>query len=178
TARTLGFLTPAIILQALTQILIRAFYALHNTKTPLKISFISLVINILSSYFFVHYTNLGIVGLAVSATIGNIIQSFGLFYLFIHTVDGFNYKIFFPKVIKIIFNSVFMALTTYGTLKILDLFILDTAKTVSVLILFIISLVVGFVSYYLFSRLFTPEELKPYHHLFQKYVSRLFISPK
>lgn len=174
TGKTLAFLAPAIVFQAIIQILIRSFYALHNTKTPLKISIISLIGNIGSSYLFITFTDLGIVGLAMSATLGNLIQCFGLLYFFIKKVDGFNWSEIINHLMKIIIVSTLMGFIMWLSLKVLDLFILDTAKTLNLVVLFIISSLFGGFSFIIFSNIFKIEEFNDYkRHLvkFNRFIS-------
>ena len=170
TARTLAFLTPAIICQAVIQILIRSFYALHDTKTPLKISSISLFFNVISSYFFVKFTTLGILGLAISASITNIIQCFGLFALFVWRVDGQGWEKMFFSFSRIVLSSIFCGLTSWLTLRFFDLFVLDTSKTLNVILIFGISVASGLFSFLVFAWLFhSPEYLR-----FKSYFLRFF----
>jgi putative peptidoglycan lipid II flippase len=168
TAKTLAFLTPAIASQAIIQILIRSFYALHNTKTPLKISAISLVLNITTAYLFVNFTNLGIYGLAISASIGNLVQCFGLLYFFIKIVDGNGWQKTRDDALRIFISSIFMGLTTWLSLKVLDLFVLDTSKTLSLAFLFTVSSCVGLISYVYISQKFKLEQIKSYQRFYLK----------
>ncbi len=55
TSFTLAFFTPAILLQALAALNIRTFYAINNTKTPLVISIVGVVLNILFSIGFTNF---------------------------------------------------------------------------------------------------------------------------
>lgn len=158
TARTLAFLTPAIICQAAIQILIRSFYALHDTKTPLKISGISLFFNIITSYFFINFTNFGIVGLAISASLGNLIQCIGLFWLFVIRVDGQGWVKMLFSFNRIFLSSIFCGLVSWLTIRSLDLFILDTSKTINVFLIFGISVLSGLISYLIFAKLFRSPE--------------------
>lgn len=162
TAKILAYLTPAIACQAVIQILIRAFYALHNTKTPFKISFFSLIATIATSYYFVNFTNFGVVSLAISASIGNLIQMFGLLYLFIKVVDGFDWFQMFNKFNRILLSAVIMGLTSWLSIRFLDIFILDTTKTIYLMILFIISSLVGIVTYIISSALLHIDEYQDY----------------
>jgi putative peptidoglycan lipid II flippase len=174
TAKTLAFLTPAIICQTVIQILIRSFYALHDTRTPLKISLFSLIFNIISSYSFVKYTNLGIAGLAISASIANLIQSFGLFIMFIRRVDGQGWGKMLFSFNRILLSSIFCGLTSWLTLRSLDLFVLDTSRTINVILIFAVSVISGLVSYSFFAWLFhSPEFLrfKSYFHRFFHFLS-------
>lgn len=162
TAKILALLAPAIATQAIIQILIRSFYAMHNTKTPLFISFVSLIITVLSSYYFITYTNLGVSGLAISDSIGNIIQSIGLIYFFNKIVDGDFLKIIVRKSIKLVISSFIMALSLWGSLRILDLFILDTTRTVNLIILFVVTSSIGFFVYLACSYILKIEEMADY----------------
>jgi len=169
TAKTLAYLTPAIAAQAVIQILIRAFYALHNTKTPLHISMVSLFFNILSSFLLINFTNLGIVGLAISASLGNIIQAIGLFYMFIKIVDGSGWSTTYWHYSKIIIASIGMGVISWLSLKVLDMFILDTSKTIYLITLTAISSLVGVFAYGLFSKLISVDEYQDYEHYFLKF---------
>lgn len=169
TAKTLAFLTPAIAAQAVIQILVRAFYALHNTKTPLHVSIVSLVSNILSSFLLIKFTSLGIVGLAISASLGNIIQCVGLFYMFTKIVDGSGWSKTYWHYTKIIIASIGMGLASWLSLKVLDLFVLDSAKTLNLVILTSISSLIGLISYGLLSKLMAIEEYVDYQRYFLKF---------
>ncbi|MFA5750185.1 MAG: murein biosynthesis integral membrane protein MurJ [Candidatus Shapirobacteria bacterium] len=174
TAKILAFLTPAIICQAIIQILIRSFYALHDTKTPFRISFVSLFFNIISSFCFIKFTNLGIIGLAISATIGNIIQLVGLLYCFVKAVDGFDWILTLKKVNKILLASLIMGFSTWASLKFLDLFILDTSRTLNLATVFSISSIFGIVVYSFVSKILKIEEFSEYQKYFFKFKDFVF----
>jgi putative peptidoglycan lipid II flippase len=174
TAKTLAFLTPAIISQAVIQILIRSFYALHNTKTPLKVSIISLIINVILGYYFVNFTNMGIVGSAISASVGNMAQLFGLMYFFIKTVDGFSWNETLVRFNKIALSAAFMGAISWLGLIFLDRFIFDTSKTFNLIILFSINSFLGLVSYIVSSHLLHIEEYRDYERFLTKFSRFIF----
>ena len=169
TAKTLAFLTPAIVCQAIIQILIRSFYALHDTKTPLKTSFISISFNVVISYFFVNFTSLGIVGLAIGASMGNIIQCTLLFLIFLKRVDGHDWKPAWQSIFKIFVSSLIASFITWIGIQILDLFILDTSRTISVILVFAISSLLGVISYFVLTSFFKIPESDN----FKSYLRRL-----
>lgn len=173
TAKTLAYLVPAISSQAVIQILVRAFYALHDTKTPLKISFISLFFNILSSYLFINFTNWGILGLAISASLSNLVQCFGLCFIFIRKVDGPGWAKIYWRITKIFLASLVASLASWISLQILDLFIFDTSKTLFVIIAFSVCIIVGIFAYIISSLLFHIDELGEFNRFFKK-ASSLF----
>ncbi len=55
TSFTLAFFTPSILFQSLAALNIRTFYAINNTKTPLIVSFIGVISNILLSVGFTNF---------------------------------------------------------------------------------------------------------------------------
>lgn len=174
TAKTLAYLTPAIVSQAVIQILIRSFYAMHDTKTPLKVSAFSLVANVFSGYYFINYTNFGIVGLAVSASLGNLVQCFGLLYFYVRKIDGFEWGILSLRFGKIVLSSLIMGIVSWLTIQFLDLFVLDTSKTISVIFLFGSSAIFSAVIYFGTSRLLKIEEYSDYERYFLKFKRLIF----
>jgi len=175
TAKTLAFLTPAIICQAVIQILVRSFYALHDTRTPLKISFFSLIVNVASSYYFVTYTNQGIIGLAFSASLANLTQCFGLLIAFSRKVDGISWTSVLSQFNRILTASIFTGLLSWLVLKSLDLYVLDTTRTINVIGTFSLSSLVALLSYIFFASLFRLDQLSDYQRYlgkFKAYLSR------
>lgn len=168
TAKTLAYLTPAIVSQAVIQILVRAFYAIHDTKTPLKISFFSLLVNVVSSFLFVNYTDMGILGLAISASLGNLTQCFGLFYSFIKIVDGAGWEKTIMHYFKIIVASAVLGFTSWSCMRFFDMFVLDTSRTLNLIILSSISVVISLVFYYYTAKVLNISEVDDYRHYFRK----------
>lgn len=174
TARILAFLTPAIICQSIIQILIRSFYALHNTKTPFKVSCLSLITNITTSFILINFTNLGIIGLAISSTATNIIQMSGLFYFFIKSVNGFDWIKTLRKLNKMLFASLFMGLSSWLSLKFLDLFIFDTTRTIALSIVFSASSLIGIIVYVFMTDFLGIDEINDYKKYLAKFKRFVF----
>ncbi|MBU1129801.1 murein biosynthesis integral membrane protein MurJ [Patescibacteria group bacterium] len=160
TAKTLAFLIPTIASQAIAQILTRSFYAMHNTKTPLHVSLVSVVFNLLTNFYFIKFTNLGILGLAISSSISGFIQFLGLFYFFYLQVKNINLVQISKRIFKIIFASVIMGASIWFGMKFLDLFILDTSRTLNLTALFLSTSFLGFLIYYFTCNLFNIKESK------------------
>lgn len=70
TAQALGFFSLSLFAQSLLPVLSRSFYALQDTKTPVKISIGSVILNAILSLTFVHF--MGVIGLALSFSIANV----------------------------------------------------------------------------------------------------------
>ncbi|MFA7301404.1 MAG: murein biosynthesis integral membrane protein MurJ [Candidatus Shapirobacteria bacterium] len=171
TAKTLAFLVPAIASQAIVQILVRAFYALHDTKTPLKVSFFSLFINVITSYLFVNYTDWGIVGLAISASLSNVVQCTGLCIVFVKKIDGNGWSKVYWRITKILFASIIAGIVSWLSLQAIDLFVFDTSKTIFVIISFSLCVAVGLISYFLLSWVLRIEEQTEFTVFFKKTTS-------
>jgi putative peptidoglycan lipid II flippase len=169
TAKTLAYLTPAIASQAVIQILTRSFYAMHNTRTPLKVSILSLLINITSSYLFVNFTDWGIAGLAVSVSLGNVSQFLGLFTLYVRRVDGDGWRLMYFKFIKIILASLVMAVSMRYSLRLVDLFVLDTSRTLNLIFVSSISFLFGFGAYLYCCYLLNIDECRQFVQLLRRW---------
>ena len=174
TSKILAYLIPGIVCQAVIQILIRAFYAMHNTKIPFMVSVVSLVMDVIFSFYFVNFTKLGVIGLAISASIGNLIQMFGLLIMFIKIVDGFEWSIMFGKFYKILVSSVLTGVVSWLVIKFLDLFILDTSRFIPVLILMIVSSIIGLIAYVFAVVFLKMDEVKDYQRYYLKFKDFIF----
>ena len=147
TARTLALLVPAIACQAVIQILVRSFYALHDTRTPLKVSIVSLIVSVSTSFYFVNYTPLGILGLALSASLGNLAQFIGLTIFYLRAVDGHEWVETVNRAGRILLCSVFMGFVTWASHRFFDLFLLDTSRTLNLVVLFTVTSALGVASF-------------------------------
>ncbi len=159
TGRTLAVIAFSIFSQSAIQLLIRGFYAKRDTITPFIISIISVLLTVATSLIFVRVLNLEIYGLALAFSISNFINFLLLFLIFNFKKEKF---IYFTDVVhwtKMIISSVICAGATWMSLKILDLFVFETTKTLPLLILTLISSSVGVFVYILLSKIFKLEEI-------------------
>jgi len=176
TALTLGFLTPAIVCQAIIQIIVRAFYAIHNTKIPLITASISLLICLLFSLYSINYTTLGIAGLALGTSLGDLSQCIGLVICFVFLVKGFNWPDISNRFLLMIFTSTIGGFFAWMTMRYLDNYILNTTRVFDVLVVFGISSMVGLFAYVIASYYLRINEL----NMYLRQISKLkhFISRK
>lgn len=72
TSEALSYFSIGLFASALVPLFARAFYAAHNTKTPVGISVISMIVNIVLSFSLAR--TMGVPGLALSFSIASIIQ--------------------------------------------------------------------------------------------------------
>lgn len=167
TGRVVAFLTVAIVAQSIAQLLIRGFYALHNTKTPFLIGVISVFINVLGSIYFSLILKMGIAGLAISTSISSLINAFLLSKSLIDKLGKIEEEAII-SLGKKFFTTGIMGFVLYLFMKILDLFVFDTTRTVNLIFLTIITLALGSTSYLLISRLLRIEEADNYWQILKR----------
>jgi len=160
TGKTLALFSAAIVCQSVIQILIRGFYALHNTKTPLVLSLLAVLTNIVLSTIFIFKFKWGIGGLAFSASIVAVIQT-GLLLLFLdRQVKGFNRQRILSSFGKIGLATATMGLFLWVPMRFLDRFVLNTQKTGELILLTIIATLTGTFVYLLLSIILKIEEFQ------------------
>ncbi len=82
TADTLAFFSLSLFAQCLSMLLARAFYAMENTKTPLKIGVVTVIVNIVLGLYFTRSLGFGVEGLALAFTLAWILNT-ALFWIFL-----------------------------------------------------------------------------------------------
>ncbi|MBU0998500.1 murein biosynthesis integral membrane protein MurJ [Patescibacteria group bacterium] len=186
-----------ILFQATSSILARSFYALHDTKTPVKISITTILINIAIDFVLVKVFHLPIWGLAAAFSFSTFLQSLLLYIFLIKKIgDGETFKKLLP-IIKSLVSSVISGSVMYFLLKIFDRsawvkklsflgkiegleninferFVLDTRYTVNLLILTVFVVAVGSLVYLITSWIFKSEELQ----FFLNFLKRIFSNIK
>ncbi len=168
--------------QAANSVLARSFYALHDTRTPVAVSLITLSINIILDLILIKYFGLPVWALAAAFSFAASLQTITLFVLLEKKIgDGEGIRTFIPFA-KSFFASLVSGFTMYFFLKFFDRsvwikqlsfmnkidasnqipfekFVLDTRYTVNLLILTIMVILVGGVIYVGISMLLKSREL-------------------
>lgn len=107
TMQALGFFTIGLLAYNLTPIIIRAFYALEDTKTPLYIALSSTFVTAFLSWLLVKPWR--IVGLSLAYSIDAIIETLLLLWLLKRRVKNLNLSELWRSLIIMITSSAFMA---------------------------------------------------------------------
>ncbi len=168
TGRTLAMLSLGIVGQSATQILMRAFYAAKNTKTPLYLSLVSVFLNVIFSIFFVFVVQFDVVGLALSTSISSIALAVFLYISLINKKIFINHHDLYRDMTRIILAGIIMAVLTYVPMKILDKLVFDTTRTINLLLLTGVVSFWGIFIYLLSAWYFNVEELKIFLSLLSK----------
>jgi putative peptidoglycan lipid II flippase len=81
TAMTLGMFAIGLVALGLIPLYLRAFFALHDTKTPMIMTIPVTILSIGLGWFLAFSTNLGVAGLALAASLASICQLVALYLL-------------------------------------------------------------------------------------------------
>lgn len=168
TAKTVGIFSLAIFSQAVVQLLVRTFYALHDTKTPFLIGSFSVALNVLLAIFLTFKVGWGILGLAVATSASSLIHALFLLGFLMKKIPGLLEKNLILNWFKMGTATFFTAVFLWLPMRLLDKFILDTSRTINLLILTIVAGLVGFSVYLLFSLILRIPEIYAFARLVRR----------
>lgn len=159
TGKVVAILAISVAAQAMGQLLVRSFYALKDTRTPLLVAINDVILYLLICGALVFGTNLGIVGIAVATSATAIVEFLLLLIMLDRKVQGFNQRAFWIPFIKMIVTSFLMAVFLYLPFRILDEVVFNTSKTLELIGLTITTSTIGMLVYIFFAALFDIREL-------------------
>lgn len=150
-----------IVFQTLMSILSRAFFALHDTKTPVKISFLGLALLITGDFLLVNGFGLPVWALAASFSFSVFVEAIILMVMINRKIGNIINTHFFVRLTKIIIPAGVSGGAMYFLIKFFDMrFFFDTRYTVNLIALTGMTFLVGMVIYIGLSFLLKVEELK------------------
>ena len=186
TGRTLAFFSLSIFAQALSHLVYRSFYALHDSKTPLAIGSLTTAIMVILSALFVlvwdpalrqfaqtygdrlRLIPQGVEAIAFAYSIASVLN-LSLLLIFLHRkINIFTSKMFFFPQIKIFVAALFTAFAIYIPIKLLDQLVFDTTRTINLILLAGISSFAGLSLYLFLTWLFNVKEASTFLLLFKK----------
>lgn len=160
TGQTLAVLLISAGFFAVMQIIVRAFYALHDTTTPLVVGIAAAVTNVALSIVLVNVFSLGIVGIAWALSATTIIETLILGTVLLHkqfpTEEISKAAVSFFKLILL---GIVTGLGLWIPMRLLDQFIFDTTRTIPLLILTIMTSIIGMGLYLLLSYVLKIDQL-------------------
>lgn len=185
TGRTLAFFSLSIFASALIYLVSRAFYALHDTKTPLIIGAITTAFMLCLSLFFVifwsqnlesianAYTGrfrlipVGVESLAFTYSLAAILNLTLLLFFLNRKIKLITIDFILPQ-IKIFICVIFMGFALYIPIKLLDQLVFDTTRTINLILLTGISSLIGFTIYFFLTWFFDVKEASTFLLMFKK----------
>ncbi len=168
TSYALAFFSISIFAQSTFYLLSRTFYSLKDTVTPVLISLVTIVINVALSYTFVRVLNLGVWSIAFAYTITSILDSILLLHFLAKKLGGFEVNELLIPFVKISYAAVFMGISLYAPLKLLDEFVFDTAHTAGLAALTAVAGIAGTAVYLFFTKIFAVEEIELFYKLMRR----------
>lgn len=171
TGLTLAYFAVSLTANALIPLLLRAFYAYKDSKTPLIITLFSVGFNIILSYILILQYHLPIYYLGLSFSLSSILG--------VIVMTAFlDRKFVLPKreiitsFLKIFISSVVMGAALYVPIKLLDQLVFDTTRTINLLILTGIASSFGLIAYIFFTWLFDIKEAYYVVRVLKKFKNR------
>ena len=169
TGKVVAIIAISITAQAMVQLLVRAFHALKDTKTPFLITISTVAIYLLTAYLAVYEFNLGVLGLALAISLTAFVELILFVILLNRKIACFNSKEFWWSQSKMLGASFFMAVFLYLPFKILDEVVFDTSRTIDLIALTISTASMASLVYVYFSVLFDVKELFYIRNILQKF---------
>jgi putative peptidoglycan lipid II flippase len=146
TALTLSAFAISMPAQALSQVFTRGFYALYDSRTPVIISVISILINSAFSMLFILVFHFPIWSLGLSTTIASILNAGALIIIFQQKVH-FHYKDLFIEPAKMFLAALLSGLIIYIPMKLFDQLVFDTTRVFGLVMLTSIAGGLGIINY-------------------------------
>lgn len=160
TGMTLSAFGLSLFAQALIHILARGFYALYDTKTPVRVGIVTVLLNSSLSILFILVLRLPVWSLGLSTSIASIIHASLLLYYLNKKVTGLiSYVLIVPGV-KMAIAAVVTGVALYIPLKLLDQLVFDTTRTFGLIFLTGVSTGLGLLTYFFLSWVLGVDQVK------------------
>lgn len=159
-AGVLGVLALAILFRSIYHLASRSFYAQQDTKTPLYISIVAIVLNIALAIFFVTKLDLDIYGLAAAQSITAFVEVMLLFIVMSRRIPRLFDARFVEALLRMVCATGLMFVITYIMVKIFNLGGVGESFF-ALMPPFTLIVGVSFATYLLFSRMLKVPEVKP-----------------
>ena len=182
TGQVLSGFALGIFAYASSLVLSRGFYSLHDTKTPVYISALSVFLNAFLGFLFIVGLRLQTWGIALSFSISGIVQFLLMFTIFLKRINGDRLKVLVP-LLKMVVASGISAFVMFFILKIFDRsvwvkrlsflgsleatkdiaferFVLDTRYTGNLIILTSVVFLIGSILYFVITYVLRSQEAR------------------
>jgi len=169
TGKVVAIFALSVFAQALIQLLVRGFYALQDTLTPLLISIFSVILSVSLSFWLVFGLKMGLIGLSLAITLATLAQTVMLFVVLEKKVNGFNKKAYLWPLIKMSLATLLTGVALWVPMRFLDQFLLDTTRTIQLILLTIVAGLCGLLVYLGLSKLLKIQELNSFWQTLRRF---------
>ncbi len=149
-AAALGAYSLGLIGHSGVEILVRAFYALHDTKTPVLLGILSLIINLIISLSLINV--LGVTGLALANTIAALVEMVLLIVMIRKRLGGLDDRRLALSALKTTIAAVVMGVAVWG--------FLGVAANTGVIVRAFGGIAIGVGAFFVIAWLLRSEELR------------------
>ncbi len=168
TGNTVAFMALGLAAQSIVLLLMRGFYALKDTKTPVIVTISTVGLNILLSILFVKVFHFEVWSLGLASSITANLSIVMLMYLLNKKLGSFNSDLLVIPALKMLIAAIVAATALYIPIKALDQLVFDTTRTVNLIFLTGIAGTIGMTIYLLLVYLMKVKELETYGELLKK----------
>ncbi len=149
TAVTFSYFSLSLPLHTIYYFLTRCFYAILDSRTPFYISVISILLNTALSLLFIFIYKLPVWSLAISFSVSMAINVGLLFFILSKRLKGLDYRQLFGETAKMLTATAASSIVVYYVIRILDILVFDTSRTINVFFLLAVGVTL-YLSLYLF----------------------------
>lgn len=162
TSQTLAALSLGLAAQGAALLLMRGFYALQDTKTPLKLGLLTIFLNMVLSVTFVLFLKWPVWSLGISASTAAFVNLFFLLFFLARRLGGFDRTQLLTPIFKMTGAALVMAFFLWFPARIFDQLFFDTNRTINLMIVTGIASFSGLVSYLFLAWLLDIKEAKDF----------------
>jgi len=168
TGMTLSAFSVSIFAQAIIYVLARGFYALYDTKTPVVIGVVAIIINTVLSIIFIQVLHMPIWSLGLSTSCASIVNALFLIVLLDRRVSRFSRSELFMPPFKMVLASLVAGIMVFVPLKLFDQLVFDTTRTFGLILLTGTAGTIGLSSYFFLSWVLGVGEVHSFLRLIGK----------
>ncbi len=167
TGKLVAILAISIAARSLTHVLVRVFYALHDTRTPFIVNLLSTITNVSLSYYFLFVIKSGVLGMAFAITVASLIETVILTSI-LYSLAQFAVSHILAPLGKMLLATGVTAIALWVPFRYLDQMIFDTTRTVPLIMLTISVTLIGTGVYLACSYFLNIRELGVFIRLIEK----------
>lgn len=145
-----------------THVMTRAYYALHDTKTPFFIALTNVLISIILMSINAYVLKWGVLGIGLALTVSTILQFSALITILIAKYHAIDVARLLNSQKKNVFSAALMGIGLWIPMRLLDTWVFDTTRTLPLIGLTLIVSIIGGLVYLVLSIVFKAEELQAF----------------
>ncbi len=169
TLDSLGIFSISLFAQSVIPLFSRAFWALHDSRTPFIASLIGIIVNLIFAFFL--SKQFGIIGLVSSFSIASIVNAALLYYLINKRTDFACHSRIYKPILKISLAAVASGYFAHEVLFVIEP-LLDTSTAIGIIIQGFIAGLSGLLLYCFISWKLGVEELLIFKNSIQRRIFR------